>query len=305
VNKISIYTVIVTFNGSKWIDTCIGSLFNSNVSTNIIVIDNASTDDTVYKIESNYKAVNIIRLNENLGFGRGNNIGIKMALERGASHVFLLNQDAWVEKNTLKSLLYVAEKNSDFNIFCPMHLMPGHQQLEWHFSTYIVPEKCANLYSDIYFNKVGELYEVAFLNAAAWFINRATIEKLGGFDPLFPHYGEDDDYINRLHYYGLKMAVVPSALITHDITIKSWEIIKFDKNRQLIFAFLELKDIRFSLNYLLFQFLTSRIGKLFRLLILRKWKEFNLMCAVYFITLGKLNSISRSRKIAKRSYAYL
>jgi GT2 family glycosyltransferase len=300
-----ISVVIVTYNGAKWVEDCISSIMDSSIIAEVIVIDNASTDHTVSIINNKFPSVSLIKSETNVGFGKANNIGIKKAIDNNSAYIFLLNQDTWIERNTVENLLHVAEQHPEYGILSPMHLLSSQQSLEWHFSTYITPEKCANLYSDIYFNKVKALYEVSFVNAAAWFISRNTIEKIGGFDPLFPHYGEDDDYINRLHYYGLKMAVVPSAIITHDITMKSWEAIKFNKNRQLIFALMELKDIRLSFKYLLFQFLTARMGKLLRLLLLRKWKEFNLMFAVYFATVGKLPSIVRSRKMAKQSHSYL
>ena len=58
--------------------------------------------------------------------------------------------------------------------------------------------------------------EAPFINAAFWFIPVRTLKRLGGFSPLFYHYGEDKDYVNRLHRHGLKVGYVPEAYGNHD-----------------------------------------------------------------------------------------
>ena len=63
---------------------------------------------------------------------------------------------------------------------------------------------------------VDDIYETNFVNAAAWLLPRKTLERVGGFDPIFKHYEEDDNYSNRVRYHGLKIGVCPSAKIIHD-----------------------------------------------------------------------------------------
>ena len=93
-----IFAIVVTYNGMRWYDRCFGSLRNSDMPVETIVIDNASTDETVSYIKEHFHEVCLIESKENLGFAKANNIGIKRALDNGADYVFLLNQDAWVEK---------------------------------------------------------------------------------------------------------------------------------------------------------------------------------------------------------------
>ena len=57
-----------------------------------------------------------------MGFGEANNIGIKSSIKQGADYVFLLNQDAWIEKDTIKILLSVITKNENIGIASPIHL---------------------------------------------------------------------------------------------------------------------------------------------------------------------------------------
>ena len=75
-------TIIVTYNGIRWIDRCIDSVIGSSVHSDIIVIDNGSTDGTQERIRERWNEVLLIQSDENLGFGRANNIGFDHALSK-------------------------------------------------------------------------------------------------------------------------------------------------------------------------------------------------------------------------------
>jgi GT2 family glycosyltransferase len=135
--KKNLSVVIVTYNGKKWIDKCIQSLINSSFPVDIIVVDNNSIDSTSDYVIQNYKNVQIIQLIKNYGFGRGNNIGIKSAIERNADYIFLLNQDAWVEENTLRVLLDLHKNNPEFGIISPLHMNGSGEKLDELFQTYL------------------------------------------------------------------------------------------------------------------------------------------------------------------------
>ena len=213
----NLYTVIITYNGSKWVEKCLGSLNNSSIRPKTIVIDNGSKDQTLSIIKSEFPEVEIIETGKNLGFGQANNIGIKKAYDAGADYVFLLNQDAWVEEDTIEKLINAHFKEPTFGIVSPMHLSGKGDQLDFLFSTYIEPRRCKNLYSDIYLQQVKEkIYEVPFVNAAAWLMSRNCIEIVGGFNPSFFHYAEDDNYLDRLIFHGLKVGIYPHCKIYHD-----------------------------------------------------------------------------------------
>ena len=94
---------------------CVTSLEQTaSVKSQIIIVDNGSTDGTQDYIKSKYPNVIFVQSGENLGFGKANNLGFKYAIERGYEYVYLLNQDAWVEKNTFISLVEVSKEYSDF-----------------------------------------------------------------------------------------------------------------------------------------------------------------------------------------------
>lgn len=208
-----IYTIVVTYNSMRWVEKCISSLVNSSQPTEIIVVDNASTDGTVEYIRENYPFVQLIEAGENLGFAKANNIGIRYALNHGADYVFLLNHDAWVEKETLSSLIDCMQIHGKVGIVSPIHLTGDKSQLDPKFSLFM-PDK---FHEDIDKRKQQIIYEIDFVNAAAWLMNVKMIHQIGGFDTmLFVHYGEDRNFCQRVHYFGWKIYVDTRTTICHD-----------------------------------------------------------------------------------------
>ncbi|GEL12390.1 Glycosyltransferase, GT2 family [Flavobacterium glycines] len=212
-----VFVIIVTYNGIKWIEQCLNSVLNNSFTVDVIVIDNGSTDGTPEFIELNFNQVILLKQNENIGFGGANNIGIKKAYKEGADYVFLLNQDAWVEPDTIVKLIKAQQNEPHFGIISPMHLNGSGDVLDYNFSNYIMPSKCENLYSDIYLNKIkNSIYQVDFVNAAAWLISKKCIETVGGFSSSFFHYGEDDNYTHRVKFHNFKIGILPSTRLFHD-----------------------------------------------------------------------------------------
>lgn len=208
-----LFVVIVTYNGKKWIHDCLSSIQNHSV----IVVDNCSEDGTKKLIKSAYPEVTLLEQKENLGFGIANNIGISYALQNNADYVFLLNQDAMVEPQTLSSLLKISWENPEYGILSPVHLNFQGNGLEKVFGYYIGKERSDHLLSDILLNKpIRDVYSYRMINAAAWLIPRQTLETVGGFHPMFFLYGEDDNYCQRVLYHGLKIGVCPNTFIRHD-----------------------------------------------------------------------------------------
>lgn len=205
-----ILTIIVAYNFGKWIKPCLESVLRSIHPTDILVIDNGSEDNTLTTIKQNYPSVRIIDNGQNLGFGKANNIGMEIALKENYQAVFLLNQDAWIDKETIGTLASLSLEYPDFGILSPLHLNGEGNRLDKGFADYIHASGKENIPYD------RELVEADFINAAFWFIPVSTLKTVGGFSPLFRHYGEDKDYINRLHYHRLKIGYSPRVCGNHD-----------------------------------------------------------------------------------------
>lgn len=219
--KVSV--VIVTYNGLKWIDKCLSGFRTCVIPLEIIIVDNGSSDGTKELIQTNYPGADLIEATENLGFGKANNIALLKAFDAGADFVFLLNQDAWVQEGSMERLLDAASSNPEYGIISPIHLSGDGKRLDFRFSAYAANTKDHKLLQDLLLqDKLSVIYELPFVNGAAWLISRSCFNKTGLFDPLFFHYGEDANYCQRVLYHGFKIGIVPGAFINHDREQKNY-----------------------------------------------------------------------------------
>ena len=213
-----VFSIIVTYKGQRWYERCFNSLRQSTIPVQTIVVDNASNDGTVDYIKEHYPEIHLIESKENLGFGRANNIAMRYALDHGCDYVFLLNQDAWVEPDTLKNLVDIAERHSDYGIVGPVQVNAERTKVQGGAIRFLLNPDNVNLdlFSDLVMQTVDEIYPVAEINAAAWLLPRKTMETVGGFDPIFLHYGEDWNYLSRVLYHGMKVGLTPHVQVVHD-----------------------------------------------------------------------------------------
>jgi len=212
-----VFVVIVSYNPIKWIDKTLQSIFKQSLHADVIVVDNGSTDGSLELLDSTYPSVMLIKTKENIGFGRANNLGIRHAYDNGADYVFLLNQDAWIKGNGLALMVDMAQQFHEYGILSPVHLNGKGDALDSNFSTFISPKHTPSFVSDIYMGKLqNQVYTTTYVNAAAWLLSRKCIETVGGFHPSFFMYAEDDNYLQRVAYHGLKVGIYPFAEIFHD-----------------------------------------------------------------------------------------
>ena len=191
--------IIVTYNGMKWIDKCLSSVNNSTIKADLFIVDNGSTDGTIEYIKEQYPEAHFIISKENLGFGRANNLGLRFALDNNYDFVYLLNQDAWVEENTFKNLIRINNKYPEYYIISPLQTNKEKTKLDANFSKFC----SVDMSSDYICNQQPkEIYETDCAMAAHWMMSNRCIQDVGGFSPTFKHYGEDINYIDRIHYIG-------------------------------------------------------------------------------------------------------
>jgi len=215
--EIKIITIVITYNAEPWLEKCFGSLTNTNLANHtILAIDNGSKDKTIEILKIKYPQVVIVETGSNIGFGKANNIGLKTALKENFDFIFLLNQDAWVFENTINSLIDVSKKNSKYGIVSPVHLN-NSEKIDAGFAYYCLSDANSDfIYDSFCANPYKEIYETNYINAAAWLVTRECLEKNGGFMPIFPHYGEDVNYCERVQSSGLKIGFMPGCVIIHD-----------------------------------------------------------------------------------------
>lgn len=297
-----IFVIIVTYKGQLWYDRCFTSLRESEIPVQTVVIDNASNDGTVEYIREKYPEIHLIASDINLGFGQGNNKGMRYALDNGADYVFLLNQDAWIEPNTLKELVKTHRKNPDYGILSVMNITKEKDSLLDGFINYLADYRNCDpqLFNDLYWNRLKDVYEIEMVLAAAWLLPRKTLETIGGFDPIFYHYGEDDNYAQRVYFHGLKIGICPKLYIVHDAqtarTDKAVELRNktVSDKRNLL---LKYCDINFKFKYL--NVVNTHFKKIARNIIRLQFNILKSELTLFTFIFQNINNIKHSRKINK------
>ena len=256
-----------------------------------VVVDNTPGSEDAKYIKEHFPEIYLIKSQENLGFGRANNLGMRYALDNGCDYVFLLNQDAWIEKDTIARLVEIADFHPEYGIVSSIHLNGAHSEINAIIG---LGKNFRNekLLSDLYLNQVQDIYDTNYINAAAWLLPRKTLETVGGFDPIFRHYEEDDNYVHRVLYHGLKIGISPKTFLTHDHQSSqlSDERLQY---RQLQYWIVDWTDINhpFSVK----RILLYSVRKWISYVCSGNWKMASLVRAKWRYCWSKRKDIMRSR----------
>lgn len=164
----------------------------------------------------------VIDTGENVGFTRGNNIGIRQALQKGARYILLLNDDTIVSPAFLDVLVDAGEKNPDAGMLGPNIYLYTEPQKIWFAGvkfdeqTGIVSfPKAEKIVAD----ELRKPEESDFITGCAVLVKKETIEKIGLLDERFFLYWEDVDWGLRAKKAGLKNLVVPDAHVWHKVSV--------------------------------------------------------------------------------------
>jgi len=224
-----VFIIILNWNGARDTKECLESLEKLNYSPfEIIVVDNASTDDSIRNLKEKIKdlknGVILIENKSNLGFSGGNNVGVEYALKNGADYVLLLNNDTTVDAEFLKHLVLSGETDGSIGILAPKiyffddpkRIWFGGGSFNWIFgSGHIDFGKIDNEGADI------EERKTQFITGCAMLVKSNVFKKIGMLDERFFLYYEDTDFSLRAKKEGFKCVFVPSAKIWHKIPLES------------------------------------------------------------------------------------
>lgn len=234
-----VLVIIISYHFKPWIDRCLGSLSASEYPVDVLVIDNGSKDDSLSYIRTHYPHVRLIDNQANLGFGKANNIGIQIALEEGYDAAFLMNQDAWVGKDTIGTLVRLCQDHPEYGILSPVHLTASEENIDPGFSHYSGVKEISRLPVQ------QDIVPLTFVNAAFWMIPTDVFKRVGGFSSLFYHYGEDKDFINRLSFHGYLVGYAPNVSGCHDREYRSMSEQKF-LHTEYVYHLSEYANIHYS-----------------------------------------------------------
>ncbi|NOT64034.1 MAG: glycosyltransferase family 2 protein [Acidobacteria bacterium] len=208
-----VFVVIVNYSGARWLRPCLDTLLKTSyVNFSVIVVDNASTDNSREIITEHYSQITLLAEKQNLGFSAGNNIGIRYALACQADYVVLLNPDTKVKPNWLTALIDVAEKEPDVGILGGVQLR--YDDDEWNsWTSAVLSSRQKDLLTDS--ARCPAWLEMEWVEGACFAIKRTVLEKVGLFDAIYFSFYEELDYCRRARYHGFRTALVTGCRLHH------------------------------------------------------------------------------------------
>lgn len=220
--------IVVSWNARSHLAACLDSIRTAAAAcvTEVIVVDNASTDGSPEMVHERYPEVRLIRASSNLGFAKGNNLA--MAAARGSLFA-LVNSDALVHPGSLEILVRYLAEHPGVGLVGPRVLgADGNLQRSCRRRPRVWTTLCRALALDRAFGARGifsgheisasrhaSLCEAEVLSGCFCLARRRAVEQIGGLDETFFFYGEDLDWCLRFKRAGWKLVFVPEATATH------------------------------------------------------------------------------------------
>lgn len=219
--------MVVSWNTSRELRSCLRSIPEGGTAdAEIIVVDNASSDDSAEMVRREFPHARLIANTENFGFSKGSNQGIAASHGR---YVLLLNPDSLVQPGALSSLVSFGNEHPEYAIFGMKVLNPdGSLQ----YSCRRFPTLAAGFFRNTILGKFfphntylmdylmaswdhSDVREVDWVSGCALTVRRAVIEDIGVLDERFFMYCEDVDFAYRAREKGYKVAYCPGAVVVH------------------------------------------------------------------------------------------
>ncbi len=230
--EVTISIVIVSFNTKDYLRTCLRSISTHVLhdgATNgieVIVVDNASVDGSVAMVRSEFPHVKLILSEQNLGFGKANNLGVTQA--QGA-YIFLLNSDAYLLNNGPQELLDYLATRPDVACVGPRVLLADETTLQPKAFGYLPTLKTVTMQSlglSVLFpnlpwaqgvdgvQRSGKIMSVGWLSGVCMLFRKTDFLNVGGFDARFFMYCEDIHLCMKLAAFG-QVVLYDDASIVH------------------------------------------------------------------------------------------
>jgi hypothetical protein len=220
--------IIVNWNVKELLRECLNSIFShlTKPSYEVIVIDNASEDDSVEMIRTQFQQVKIIVNHVNYGFAKACNQGIKIAQ---GEYFFILNPDTIITSNTLKSIIDFMDFNSTVGVGgCYIYYPNGKPQPSFYkfpslansfgrmFSLFrFLPRTVlTNYFFDDYpINRIPETVDRVL--GGAMVLRKKALDEVGLFDEAYFMYAEEVDLCYRIEKKGWAVAPIPNTKVYH------------------------------------------------------------------------------------------
>jgi GT2 family glycosyltransferase len=215
--------ITVNYNQSLVTLDCLESIYNSGYSNfEIIVVDNASTNDDPKVIGEKYPEVNLILSNQNLGFAGGNNLGL---LQSKGEYIYFINNDTEVVPNSIEVLVERLQSDSNIGVVSPkirFHHTPDTIQFAGYTPmNYLTMRNNLIGYRQVDSGQYDLAHQTPFCHGAAMMLPRTVIKEVGMMADIFFLYYEEHDWFERIRKAGFTLWYEPKSLIYHKESIST------------------------------------------------------------------------------------
>ena len=187
-------------------------------------------------------------------------------------------------------------RHPEFGILSPVHLNGSGKELDKGFASYARLASIKNL------SDGQDPIVCPFINAAFWFIPVSTLRKVGGFSPLFYHYGEDKDYVNRLHFHQYKIGYLPTVYGCHDREFRKVSFEGFCRAER-VYLLSEYANINYRFTQAFAYGILAGIKKLILSLSKGNLKYAKGYISIVATLLAQSKAVIQVRKQTKQNYA--
>lgn len=214
-----VVTILINWNGKEDTLLCLASLQKSTYPNNhTVVVDNASSDDSVACLTKEFPDVTVLPQKKNLGFSGGNNVGIEWALDHQADYCFVLNNDTLVEPATIATLVQTVQTDPAIGAVGPLirYMEPQHTiaalggTIRWKKA-----EAIQGFNQKPVSSAPTQPFHTEFLTAAAILVSKDAIKKAGMLPEGYFYGMEDAAWCIHLRRAGFALMADPRAAIDH------------------------------------------------------------------------------------------
>jgi len=198
--------IIVNYNTAELLAPCLNSVEpRSDLGLEVIVVDNASQDDSAAMVSRDFPRVKLIANESNAGFARANNQALKVS---NREYIYFLNPDTVVQPGAFEAMIGFMESHTDVGLAGTRILNPNgsvQSSVERRYPGERRAQKDLR----------GLPGDIAWVLGASMVARRAIVEELGGFDEGFFLYGEEQDLCLRIRKAGWKIGFITDAVVVH------------------------------------------------------------------------------------------
>lgn len=238
--------IICNFNKVEYLKGCLRTLYKSNfekLSYDVIVVDNASTDESVEFVKKNYPSIILLQNETNTGGSGGFDRGIRYAMQKKYDYVVLLDNDILLESNTILNLYKYIKLNPKAGVVGSKICTMDNPDILQEMGSFIDYENKFNVYTPLKSHKddslLPEVVECDYVPACCMITTKEVLEKVGSFNTEHFIYWDDMDWCTRVKRENYEIYAINSSRVFHKMGAanhtNTFGLYYFERNRIMFF----------------------------------------------------------------------